>query len=180
MSKFCSMQTLDFGLKFMFTIRAAYSDKVEIKTSLEKVNAFFADIKNFVELMPGVESIRTDGSGVTHWKIRADIPLIGEMKQSFAVNLTEKSEERIEWSPVAGERENFLRYAADFIEKEANQTLVQFSQTVEMRRASARELHLLAGLAGESAISREMSKRVAEMIKIFVRRARERLENAKL
>ena len=160
----------------MFTIRAAYSDKVEIKTSLEKVGEFFSDIKNFVELMPGVESIHTDGRGVTHWKIRAEIPLIGEMKQKFAVALSEKTDERIEWSPQKDEKQNFLRYAVDFVEKNANSTLVQFSQTVEMRRDSARDLHLLAGLAGESIISGEMSKRVAEMIKIFVRRARERLE----
>lgn len=161
----------------MFTIRAAYSDKVEIKTSLKRAGEFFADIKNFVELMPGIESIRTDASGITHWKIRAAIPVVGEMKQNFAVRLTEKTDERIEWSPASGERENFLRYAADFIAKEANLTLVQFSQTVEMRRGSARELHLLAGLAGESIISSEMSKRVAEMIKTFVRKACERLEN---
>ena len=161
----------------MFTIRAAYSDKFEVKTSLEKVTEFFTDIKNFVELMPGIESIHTDGKGLTHWKIRADIPVIGEMKQSFTVELAEKNEDRIEWSPARGERENLLRYAADFVEKNANLTLVQFSQTVEMRRNSARDLHLLAGLAGERVISGEMSKRVAEMIKTFVKKARERLES---
>ena len=161
----------------MFTIRAAFSDKVEIKTSLSQASEFFADIKNFVELMPGVESIHTDGKNLTHWKIRADIPIIGEMKQSFTVELSEKNDDRIEWSPAAGERENLLRYAVDFVEKTQNLTLVQFSQTVEMRRDSARDLHLLAGLAGESIISGEMSKRVAEMIKTFVRRARERLES---
>ena len=162
----------------MFTIRAAYSDQVEIKTGLEQVGEFFGDIKNFVELMPGVESIHTDGKGLTHWKIRADIPVIGQMKQSFTVALSEKNDDRIEWSPAAGEKQNFLRYAVDFVEKNANLTLVMFSQTVEMRRDSARDLHLLAGLAGESIISGEMSKRVAEMIKIFVRRARARLESA--
>ncbi|MDQ3749848.1 MAG: SRPBCC domain-containing protein [Acidobacteriota bacterium] len=162
----------------MFTIRAAYSDKVEVKSSRQKITEFFADIKNFVELMPGIESIHTDGKGITHWRIRADIPFIGEMKQSFTVELSEKSDERIEWSPIAGEKQNLLRYAVDFVEKGANLTLIQFSQTVELRRNSARELHLLAGLAGESIISSEMSKRVAEMIKVFVRRARERLESA--
>ncbi len=161
----------------MFTIRAAYSDKVEVKSSRQKITEFFADIKNFVELMPGIESIHTDGKGITHWRIRADIPFIGEMKQSFTVELSEKSDERIEWSPTPGEKQNLLRYAVDFVEKGANLTLVQFSQTVEMRRNSARELHLLAGLAGESIISSEMSKRVAEMIKVFVRRARERLDS---
>jgi hypothetical protein len=53
---------------------------------------------------------------------------------------------------------------------------VHFSQVVELRRSSARELHLLAGLAGESIISSEMSKRVAEMINVFVRKAKEKLE----
>ncbi len=162
----------------MFTIRAAYSDQVTVQTTTEKVAAFFADIRNFVELMPGVESIHTDGKGVTHWKIRADIPLIGAMRQGFSVELAEKTDERIEWSPVAGEKQNFLRYAVDLAEKEANATLVRFSQTVEMRRESARDLHLLAGLAGEKNISREMDKRVAEMIKNFVRKMRERLEAA--
>lgn len=162
----------------MFTIRASYSDKIEVKTNLEKVGLFFTDIKNFVELMPGVESIHTDGKGVMHWKIRAEIPIIGAMKQAFAVTLAEKSDERIEWSPVAGEKQNFLRYAVDLVEKGTNTTLVQFSQTVEMRRESARDLHLLAGLAGESIISNEMSKRVAEMIKIFVGKMRQRLETS--
>jgi carbon monoxide dehydrogenase subunit G len=160
----------------MFTIRAAYSDKVEIKIGIERANEFFTDIKNFVELMPGIESIHIDGKGVTHWKIRAEIPFIGEMKQSFTVELSEKNDERIEWSPIKGDKQNFLRYAVDFVEKSANLTIVQFSQTVEMRRNSARELHLLAGLAGESIISGEMSKRVTEMIKTFVRKSRERLE----
>lgn len=161
----------------MFTIRAAYSDQVEIKTELGRANEFFTDIKNFVELMPGVESIHTDAKGTTHWKIRAEIPLIGAMRQSFTVELSERSDERVEWSPAAGEKQNFLRYAVDFVEKGANLTLVQISQTVELRRASARDLHLLAGLAGESIISGEMSKRIAEMIKTFVRKARERLES---
>jgi hypothetical protein len=128
--------------------------------------------------MPNVESIHTDGKGVTHWRIRAEIPFIGEMKQSFTVELSEKNADRIEWSPLKGEKQNLLRYAVDFVEKGASLTLVQFSQTVEMRRDSARELHLLAGLAGESIISGEMNKRVAEMIKIFVRKSRERLESA--
>ena len=162
----------------MFTIRANYSDTIEVRTSLEDVRKFFSDIKNFVELMPGIESIHMDGKGLTHWKIRAEIPFIGEMKQSFTVELAEKNDDRIEWSPAGGEKQNLLRYAVDFVEKGANLTLVQISQTVEMRRDSARELHLLAGLAGESIISGEMSKRVAEMIKTFVQKARERLESA--
>lgn len=161
---------------FMFTIKANYSDTVEVNTNLENVREFFSDIKNFVELMPGIESIHTDAKGITHWTIRAEIPIVGAMMQKFAVQLSENDEDRIEWSPVAGETKNLLRYAADFLEKGKNLTLVHFSQVVEMRRSSARELHLLAGLAGESIISNEMSKKIAEMIKIFVRKAKEKLE----
>ena len=160
----------------MFTIRAKYSDKIEVKTNLEKVREFFGDIRNFVELMPSVESIHTDAKGIAHWTIRAEIPIVGAMMQKFAVELAENDEERIEWIPVAGETKNLLRYAAEFIEKGKNLTVVQFSQAVEMRRDSARELHLLAGLAGESIISNEMTKKIAEMLKIFVRRAQRKLE----
>ena len=160
----------------MFTIRAKYSDKIEVKTNLEKVREFFGDIRNFVELMPSVESIHTDAKGIAHWTIRAEIPIVGAMMQKFAVELAENDEERIEWIPVAGETKNLLRYAAEFIEKGKNLTVVQFSQAVEMRRDSARELHLLAGLAGESIISNEMTKKIAEMLKVFVRRAQRKLE----
>jgi carbon monoxide dehydrogenase subunit G len=161
----------------MFTIRANYSDTVEVKTNLEKVREFFLDIKNFAELMPGVERIHIDAKGVAHWTIRAEIPFIGAMTQKFAVQLTENEEEIVEWSPAPGEAKNLLRYAAEFLEKGKNLTIVQFTQAVELRRKSARELHLLAGLVGESIISSEMSKRIAEMLKIFVQRAKEKLES---
>ena len=161
----------------MFTIRANYSHKIEVKTSVENVREFFVDIKNFVELMPSVESIHRDAKGISHWTIRAEIPFAGSMIQKFAVELSENSTERIEWMPVAGESKNLLRYAAEFIEKGKNLTLVQFSQAVELRRNSARELHLLAGLAGESIISNEMTKKIAEMLTLFIKRARERLES---
>ncbi len=160
----------------MFTIRANYSDTVEFRSGLESVREFFSDIRNFVELMPGIESIHTDTKGITHWRIRADVPLIGSFKEKFAVQLIENDEDRIEWSPVDGETKNLLRYAADFLEKGRDITLVNFSQIIELRRNSAKELHLLAGIAGEAIISKEMTKRVGEMIKIFVRKAKEKLE----
>lgn len=160
----------------MFTVKASYADDIEVKTSLENVRDFFADIRNFADLMPGIAAIHTDAKGVAHWKIQAEIPFVGQMMQKFAVQLAESSEERIEWSPVPVEKQNFLRYAADFLQKAENITLVRFSQFVELRRNSARELHMFAGLAGESLISSEMSKRIAEMIKIFIKRAKERLE----
>ncbi len=92
----------------MFTIHAKYSDKVEVKTSLAKVREFFGDIKNFVELMPSVESIHTDAKGIAHWTIRAEIPIIGSIMQKFAVELAEDDKERIEWIPVGGRNKKFF------------------------------------------------------------------------
>ncbi|MFN6964913.1 MAG: hypothetical protein ACK4S4_14260 [Pyrinomonadaceae bacterium] len=160
----------------MFTVRAGYSDQIEVRTSADKVREFFADYRNFVELMPGINSIHTDAKGVAHWKIQAEIPLVGQMIQKFAVELAEATEERIEWFPVRSEAQNFLRYSADFLEKARNVTVVQFTQMVELRRRSARELHMLAGVVGESVISNEMSKKISEMIRTFIQRAKEKLE----
>ena len=160
----------------MFTVKAGYTDDILVETSLEKAREFFADMNNFMDLMPGVSSIHVDNSGVAHWKIEADIPLVGKMRQKFAVELAENSEDRIEWFPIRTETQNFLRFSADFFEQARTQTMVRFSQMVELRRRSARELHMLAGLAGESLISSEMTKKVTEMIKTFFERAKERLE----
>jgi len=160
----------------MFTVKAGYTDDILVETSLEKAREFFADMNNFMDLMPGVSSIHVDNSGVAHWKIEADIPLVGKMKQKFAVELAEDSEDRIEWFPIRTETQNFLRFSADFFEQARTRTMVRFSQMVELRRRSARELHMLAGLAGESLISSEMTKKVTEMIKTFFERAKERLE----
>jgi carbon monoxide dehydrogenase subunit G len=160
----------------MFTIRADFTDKFEVKSNLDAVREFFSQVKNFIELMPDIESIHTDGKGITHWKIRADIPFFGSFTQKFSVELAEDNGERMEWLPIRGETKNFLRYGVDYIEAGANITIVQFSQTVELRRRSATELHLLAPLAGESLISSEMNKRIAEMLKLFVQKARQRLE----
>jgi len=160
----------------MFTVKAGYSDVIELRSSVDKVREFFADITNFAELMPGITQIYTDAKGIAHWRIQAEIPFVGQMLQKFAVELAEDSEDRIEWSPVRVETENFLRYSADFFEKAKNVTHIHFSQMVELRRKTARDLHYLAGLAGESLISSEMNKRIAEMIKVFIEKAKERLE----
>ena len=160
----------------MFTIKAGYSDNIEVRSNIEKVREFFSDMNNFADLMPGIASIHRDAKGIVHWKIEAEIPFVGPMMQKFAVELGEANEERIEWYPVAVETQNFLRYSAEFLEKAKNVTLVHFSQMVELRRKSARDLHMLAGLAGESIISSEMTKKITEMIRVFINRAKERLE----
>lgn len=160
----------------MFTVKASYSNDIEFQSGIERVREFFGDIANFAELMPGITQIHTDAKGVAHLKIQAEIPFVGEMLQKFAIERAEDTEDRIEWSPTAIESGNFLRYSADFLEKAKNLTGVHFSHMVEIRRKSARDLHYLAGLAGESLISSEMSKRITEMIRIFIEKAKERLE----
>src|SRR5262245_1984896 len=112
----------------MFTIKAGFSDDIEVRSSIDKVREFFSDFTNFAELMPGVLQIHTDAKGVAHWKVQAEIPFVGQMMTKFALELAENNEDRIEWSPLRTEAENFLRYSADFLEKAKNVTLVHFSQ----------------------------------------------------
>ena len=161
----------------MFRIKASYADQMELRTTIERAREFFGELRNFADLMPGIASIHTDAKGVAHWKIQAEIPHVGAISQRFDVVLTENSEERVEWYPLREETQNFLRYSADFLSKARDVTVIQFSQMVELRRKSARELHMLAGLAGESLISSELSKKVQEMIRVFIQRAKERLED---
>jgi len=160
----------------MFTIKAGYSNDIEIRSGIEQVRSFFLDITNFAELMPGVVNIHTDSKGLAHWKIQTEIPVVGQILQNFTLELSEHSADRVEWLPIRSEAQNFLRYSADFLEKAKNVTLVHFSQMVELRRRSARDLHMLAGLAGEAIISKEMTKRVTEMIRVFIDKAKHKLE----
>lgn len=159
----------------MFTIKAGVSDKFEVNAGIEKVREFFGENRNIVEMMDGVESIHTDNKGITHWKIFAEVPLIFSLKVSFPVELAEKTDERIEWIPARGETQNFLKYSADIFEMDDDLTVVQLMQSVEIRRKSARELHPLAGLAGENIISAEMQRRIKEMVGKFIRKAQEKL-----
>ncbi len=106
----------------MFTVKAGYANDIEVRSSIDKVREFFADVSNFAELMPGITQIHTDAKGIAHWRIQAEIPFVGQMLQKFAVELAEDSEDRIEWSPIRVETENFLRYSADFLEKAKNVT----------------------------------------------------------
>ena len=167
----------------MFQVRAAFDEQLEIKSSVERARAFFSDLRNFVELMPGVERITAEAGGVMRWLIRAEVPVIGAIRQAFTVAQTEDRLERIEWSPAAHEKKNLLRYAATFeprgaaADAAAASTLVRIMQRVELRRQHARELHLLAGVVGESRLSTEMQKGVTEMMRTFLGRARARLEN---
>lgn len=159
----------------MFHVKAAFNEQLEIKTTLDRARAFFGDLKNFVELMPGVENIKAEASGVARWLIRAEVPVIGSVRQVFAVEQTDDSPARIEWSPAAGERGNFLRYVAQF-EQQGARVLIRIAQRVELRRQRATELHLLAGLVGEHRLSAELQKGVTQMMRAFLQRARTQLE----
>ena len=160
----------------MFKVKAAYSEQFQVKTAAANVRQFFANTRNFVEMMPNVEGIRADGDNVIHWTIRADIPFLGAMSESFAVVQSENNENLIEYTPAPSETKNFLRYAADFVETEAGKTKVQISQTVELRRETSGDLHFLAGFAGEATISQQMQKNVEAMIKSFLEKAKTKLE----
>ncbi|MCA1558115.1 MAG: hypothetical protein LC731_06200 [Acidobacteria bacterium] len=164
----------------MFRIKAEYSEQILVRTSIERAREFFGEIRNFVDLMPGIESIRREANGVMRWIVRAEVPALGTMRQAFTVELTQDAPSRIEWSPAAQESKNYLRYAAMFEPRGTRSTLVRIAQHVELRRKNAKELHLLAGLIGEGRISAEMQKRVSEMIKTFLERSRTRLEGQTL
>jgi carbon monoxide dehydrogenase subunit G len=159
----------------MFLLRAAFSEQVEWRTSAERAREFFNDFKNYVELMPGVERITADAQGIARWLIRAEVPVVGAIRQAFNVFQSANDPWRIEWSPAAGESKNFLRYSATFEDRGAT-TLIRIRQHVELRRQSARELHALAPLAGEGRLNAALQKGVAEMLQSFLKRARARLE----
>jgi len=159
----------------MFRIKASYTYQLELRTTIERAREFFSEFRNFVDLMPGIEGIRKEAGGIMRWMVRAEVPVIGAVHASFTVEKTEDRPERLEWSPARSEMKNYLRYAAAF-EERGHKVLVRIAQHVELRRPHARDLHRLATLLGEGAISAEMQKRVSEMIKTFLERARVKLE----
>jgi len=160
----------------MFRIKAGYSDQLEVKTTADRARQFFGEFQNFVDLMPGIESIRREANGILRWIVSADIPLYGSVRAAFTVEQTEYGPERIEWSPASSENANYLRYAAAFEERGKN-TLVKIAQQVELRRPHAKDFHPLLAFIGEGPISAEMQKHVTDMIKTFLERARAKLES---
>jgi len=159
----------------MFRIKASYTGQLELKTTIERAREFFGEMRNFADLMPGIEGIRKEAGGIMRWMVRADVPVIGPVHATFTVEKTEDRPERLEWSPARSEMKNYLRYAAAF-EERGHKVLIKIAQHVELRRPHARDLHRLAALVGEGAISSEMQKRVGEMIRTFLERAQVKLE----
>ncbi len=159
----------------MFQIKAGFSQEVEWRTSAERAREFLGDLRNFAELMPNVERITAEAGGVARWIIRAEVPVIGSIRQAFNVFNSADDPTRIEWSPATGERQNLLRYAAHF-EDRGETTRIRIEQRVELRREHARQLHTLAGLAGQSRLSDALQRGVADMMRTFLQRARARIE----
>jgi len=160
----------------MFKVKASFVDSIMINCATSEAILYFSDLRNFVELMSGVESIHTDLKGITHWTIKADIPVVGLLKERFSVERDSETEGMIEWIPSKTETRNFLRFSARFENISEDTTLIEFSQAVELRRDKAKDLHPLAAMVGESLISREMTRRVGEMIAEFILKAKIRLE----
>jgi carbon monoxide dehydrogenase subunit G len=160
----------------MFKARAEFREDVEVGAGVLVVREFFGDLENFVRLMPGVESIREEAGGVVCWTVCVDVGLAGKIRGQFRIVRTDDRPQRIEWGPAIDEKKNLLRYAASFEELAPLRTLVRVAERVELRRQSATELHLMAGLIGERRISAGMQERVASMMKTFLKRARAHLE----
>lgn len=162
----------------MFRISAIHSETASFGAGILELREFFVDVSNYVNFMPNIDSIRTDNQGITHWQVSTHIPLVGKFREKFPIMKSEDSDERVEWSPFESEESNLMRFAADFLPETTSMTLVRITHNIELRRRSAGELHFLAGFAGESLISTEMTKSVAEMMKTFLARAKNRLESS--
>src|SRR5918999_5824232 len=129
----------------MFRIKASYTGQLELRTTLERAREFFGELKNFADLMPGIEGIRKESGGIVRWLVRAEVPIIGAVQASFTVEKTEDSPERLEWSPAPSEMKNYLRYAAAF-EERGHKVLIKIVHHVELRRRHAKQLHRVAVL----------------------------------
>ena len=161
----------------MFRVRAEFREDLEVEAGVRGVREFFGDLRNFVRLMPGVESINEEAEGVVRWTVCVDVALVGSMSGHFRIAQTDDSPMRLEWRPAIDERKNLLRYAVSFEELATTRTLVRVALRVELRRASAAGLHLLAALIGEKRISAGMQERVALMMKTFLKRTRAQLDS---
>ncbi len=79
----------------MFRIKASYKDQLELRTSIERAREFFGELRNFVDLMPGIEAIKREAGGIMRWSVRTEVPIIGSVLASFAVEKTEDQPDRL-------------------------------------------------------------------------------------
>jgi carbon monoxide dehydrogenase subunit G len=158
----------------MFRVKSSFKTELEIKAPLARVRAFFADLTNFPELLPGVENIRHELGGIARWTIATDTP-VGRVRLSLPVRETSPHADVIEWSPALQESENLLRYSLRFEERDGL-TAVTVSQQVELRRKRAWDLHPGVALMGETRISNALQRRINEAIEDFLARVKKKLE----
>jgi len=158
----------------MFRVKSSFKTELEIKAPLARVRAFFADLTNFPELLPGVENIRHELGGIARWTIATDTP-VGRVRLSLPVRETSPHADVIEWSPALQESENLLRYSLKFEERDGT-TAVTVSQQVELRRRRAWDLHPGVALMGEARISNALQRRINEAIEDFLARVKTKLE----
>lgn len=158
----------------MFRVKSSFKTEIEIKAPLSRIKEFFSDLKNFTEMLAGVESIRRESGGITRWTIATDTP-VGRVRLSLPVRETSPYADTIEWSPALNESENLLRYSLKFEPIKAA-TLVRVSQQVELRRRRAWDLHPGVGLMSEARISAALQRRINEAIEDFLKRVKEKLE----
>ena len=158
----------------MFRVKSSFKGKIEIKAPLTRVKGFFANLKNFTDMLAGVEAIRREAAGVERWTIATETP-VGHVRFSFPVRETSPHANMIEWSPAPNEKGNLLRYSLKLEEKNGI-TSVDISHQVELRRKRAWDLHPGVGLMTETRLSNALQRRINEQIEVFLERVKEKLE----
>ena len=88
--------------------------------------------------------------------------------------MAESTEDRVEWAR-SPPRSKIIYATADFLEKAENLTIVKFAQGVELRRNHPGNC-IFWRVSPRGFITKELSRRVTEMIRIFIRKAKEKLE----
>jgi hypothetical protein len=162
----------------MFRIKATCNAEIEARISRTDAYEWFHDHRNFVALLPSLESITPERDGVVCWTIRAEVPTVGVLRVPFRVTRTDTPPARIEYAPALTERQNYLRCVASFTAAGPASTLIKISQTLDLRRANARLLHVMAAVVGEARLSAETQKQMSAKLHEFLQAARQRLEKA--
>ncbi|MFV0387582.1 MAG: hypothetical protein ACK5NT_02410 [Pyrinomonadaceae bacterium] len=160
----------------MFTIKAGHTKAFSINADVSTALAFFEDAENFDGILPNLKRVRKNSGGNFVWTIHAQVPVIGAFEQNFVVREDNYSDDSVEWIPAENEIENLLRCSAALESKTKGETNVNFSLYVELRRRSAMALNMLAGIAGERAISNGMTSELVTMLDKFAENVRVHFE----
>jgi hypothetical protein len=154
----------------MFIIKSNVTETFEVQSTLSEAQKFFSETSNYVESMPNVESVHTDGQGVIRWNIAVEVKGIGRWKMPFTVDFL-TTYDAVEWFPSPLEKQNYLRLVVGLIQKNDDIIAAKITINLEIRRSIASDLHMLAGFAGERKIGAEVDSEVKIMLKTFGKRA---------